>query len=149
MLVNGGYVEEVCWIVWPMVFCCIFGCNEITLCCRVVITGTNAERYFVFFFFQAEDGIRDVAVTGVQTCALPICVNEVDHMAGTHTVDQITQRSAENERQAAAQQPLRAGLQSSQPGNDRPAHRKRQHDEHPPLPAGRLRQEAERRACVV
>src|SRR2546429_2381950 len=26
-----------------------------------------------FFFFQAEDGIRDVAVTGVQTCALPIC----------------------------------------------------------------------------
>src|SRR5256884_997929 len=26
------------------------------------------------FFFQAEDGIRDVAVTGVQTCALPICV---------------------------------------------------------------------------
>src|SRR6266436_1502817 len=29
--------------------------------------------FFVFFFFfQAEDGIRDVAVTGVQTCALPI-----------------------------------------------------------------------------
>src|SRR2546422_7123796 len=28
--------------------------------------------YCVFFFFQAEDGIRDVAVTGVQTCALPI-----------------------------------------------------------------------------
>src|SRR2546429_4587251 len=27
----------------------------------------------VSFFFQAEDGIRDVAVTGVQTCALPIC----------------------------------------------------------------------------
>src|SRR2546429_8815991 len=27
---------------------------------------------FYFFFFQAEDGIRDVAVTGVQTCALPI-----------------------------------------------------------------------------
>src|SRR2546429_4175243 len=26
-----------------------------------------------YFFFQAEDGIRDVAVTGVQTCALPIC----------------------------------------------------------------------------
>src|SRR5256885_10688188 len=29
--------------------------------------------YFVgFFFFQAEDGIRDYKVTGVQTCALPI-----------------------------------------------------------------------------
>src|SRR2546430_9359341 len=25
-----------------------------------------------FFFFQAEDGIRDLTVTGVQTCALPI-----------------------------------------------------------------------------
>src|SRR5687767_15187958 len=28
-----------------------------------------------FFFFQAEDGIRDKLVTGVQTCALPISVN--------------------------------------------------------------------------
>src|SRR2546427_7044708 len=27
---------------------------------------------FSFFFFQAEDGIRDLTVTGVQTCALPI-----------------------------------------------------------------------------
>src|SRR6266568_5832852 len=27
---------------------------------------------FLFFFFQAEDGIRDGTVTGVQTCALPI-----------------------------------------------------------------------------
>src|SRR5207245_4645566 len=26
------------------------------------------------FFFQAEDGIRDATVTGVQTCALPICI---------------------------------------------------------------------------
>src|SRR2546422_3875710 len=39
---------------------------------------TYLERYkelgFHRFFFQAEDGIRDVAVTGVQTCALPIFV---------------------------------------------------------------------------
>src|SRR5262249_58597492 len=28
---------------------------------------------FFCFFFQAEDGIRDWSVTGVQTCALPIC----------------------------------------------------------------------------
>src|SRR3712207_7649471 len=27
---------------------------------------------FYFFFFQAEDGIRDIGVTGVQTCTLPI-----------------------------------------------------------------------------
>src|SRR5205809_8013352 len=33
---------------------------------------------FFFFFFQAEDGIRDVAVTGVQTCALPICLFRCD-----------------------------------------------------------------------
>src|SRR2546430_11535903 len=30
--------------------------------------------YSFFFFFQAEDGIRDLTVTGVQTCALPISV---------------------------------------------------------------------------
>src|SRR5438105_10203630 len=29
--------------------------------------------FFFVFFFQAEDGIRDPLVTGVQTCALPIC----------------------------------------------------------------------------
>src|SRR2546430_12366458 len=29
-------------------------------------------RCCLFFFFQAEDGIRDLTVTGVQTCALPI-----------------------------------------------------------------------------
>src|SRR5229473_6446739 len=29
---------------------------------------------YFFFFFQAEDGIRDKLVTGVQTCALPISV---------------------------------------------------------------------------
>src|SRR5215204_4391485 len=29
---------------------------------------------FFFFFFQAEDGIRDHCVTGVQTCALPISI---------------------------------------------------------------------------
>src|SRR5690606_40755472 len=36
------------------------------VCCSFVI-------FFFFFFFQAEDGIRDFHVTGVQTCALPIC----------------------------------------------------------------------------
>src|SRR5437762_11073429 len=32
--------------------------------------------FSLFFFFQAEDGIRDTSVTGVQTCALPILVCE-------------------------------------------------------------------------
>src|SRR5256886_12677349 len=31
-------------------------------------------QWFFVFFFQAEDGIRDLTVTGVQTCALPILV---------------------------------------------------------------------------
>src|SRR2546430_6942923 len=30
-----------------------------------------------FFFFQAEDGIRDLTVTGVQTCALPISEDDI------------------------------------------------------------------------
>src|SRR5256885_4013755 len=33
---------------------------------------SDFDSYVVFFFFQAEDGIRDYKVTGVQTCALPI-----------------------------------------------------------------------------
>src|SRR3712207_8663157 len=32
----------------------------------------TAYELLAFFFFQAEDGIRDIGVTGVQTCALPI-----------------------------------------------------------------------------
>src|SRR5437773_9771778 len=40
-------------------------------------------KYFnLFFFFQAEDGIRDRDVTGVQTCALPICKLQVDDVVG-------------------------------------------------------------------
>src|SRR5260221_7960374 len=34
-----------------------------------------------FFFFQAEDGIRDHCVTGVQTCALPLMF-EIEHQPG-------------------------------------------------------------------
>src|SRR5260370_6338799 len=40
--------------------------------------------YFIFFFFQAEDGIRDSSVTGVQTCALPISVVEEDDIDWIH-----------------------------------------------------------------
>src|SRR5256885_3035785 len=36
-----------------------------------IVVSMSDELYF--FFFQAEDGIRDYKVTGVQTCALPIC----------------------------------------------------------------------------
>src|ERR1035437_264310 len=40
-----------------------------------------------FFFFQAEDGIRDIGVTGVQTCALPITGR---HTAHQHRPDEVT-----------------------------------------------------------
>src|SRR6201994_5149025 len=36
------------------------------------------------FFFQGEDGIRDVAVTGVQTCALPISARRRRHRVRRH-----------------------------------------------------------------
>src|SRR5262249_59726319 len=37
----------------------------------------DSSAIVIFFFFQAEDGIRDWSVTGVQTCALPICIAKV------------------------------------------------------------------------
>src|SRR5256886_6152132 len=46
---------------------CIFG-SQIILHTRCLMPCWS----IVFFFFQAEDGIRDLTVTGVQTCALPI-----------------------------------------------------------------------------
>src|SRR2546428_4650245 len=39
--------------------------------CAINLWSTFVYLWF-FFFFQAEDGIRDLIVTGVQTCALPI-----------------------------------------------------------------------------
>src|SRR3712207_7754129 len=39
----------------------------------------------MFFFFQAEDGIRDIGVTGVQTCALPIWMVAVGIAPGKTT----------------------------------------------------------------
>src|SRR5690349_17625301 len=41
---------------------------------------TEVQSLCVFFFFQAEDGIRDLYVTGVQTCALPILAHELVHV---------------------------------------------------------------------
>src|SRR2546426_9924210 len=39
-----------------------------------------------FFFFQAEDGIRDYKVTGVQTCALPISIRSIREHAIRHAL---------------------------------------------------------------
>src|SRR2546427_340301 len=42
--------------------------------CVSLLSSYGVLYSFFFFFFQAEDGIRDLTVTGVQTCALPILV---------------------------------------------------------------------------
>src|SRR5256885_7032131 len=51
-----------------------------TVCCSKI----GCCYHVLFFFFQAEDGIRVYKVTGVQTCALPICISlgvNIDHVA--------------------------------------------------------------------
>src|SRR5258708_15391319 len=52
----------------------LFCLLSFTLACKLISLGPLAASICcaVFFFFQAEDGIRDDLVTGVQTCALPI-----------------------------------------------------------------------------
>src|SRR5215211_2404123 len=45
---------------------------------------------YTFFFFQAEDGIRDHCVTGVQTCALPICPWTRGHIGWSHLFVELT-----------------------------------------------------------
>src|SRR2546427_12848913 len=47
-----------------------------SLCCVWLVIFLYFFVFLFFFFFQAEDGIRDLTVTGVQTCALPICPGE-------------------------------------------------------------------------
>src|SRR5260370_42399130 len=69
-------------------------------------------RLFLCFFFQAEDGIRDSSVTGVQTCALPI--DRVMDMAG----DVLLHPAFANEEVARYKQRTRAQLmqQRANPG---------------------------------
>src|SRR2546430_760719 len=53
----------------------VITCNANSTLDIVVYTGDDeiiVDCLVVLFFFQAEDGIRDLTVTGVQTCALPI-----------------------------------------------------------------------------
>src|SRR5467141_213563 len=55
-----------------------------------------------FFFFQAEDGIRDSSVTGVQTCALPICCKSGSYVrsdpAGENPAGKEKQKSLSRQR---------------------------------------------------
>src|SRR3712207_3400341 len=58
-------------------------CRRTAMVCR--------NEYICFFFFQAEDGIRDIGVTGVQTCALPISLGE-DRESATYQRDLVLRK---------------------------------------------------------
>src|SRR2546430_2448811 len=49
----------------------------------VSLAAVGDRERVIFFFFQAEDGIRDLTVTGVQTCALPISDGFLPPAGGT------------------------------------------------------------------
>src|SRR5207302_5393952 len=61
----------------------------------------NTNYDSIYFFFQAEDGIRDFHVTGVQTCALPISSRAeprchiAERQSGVPSGDTLTARSEE------------------------------------------------------
>src|SRR6266481_6711306 len=57
---------------------------------------------FFFFFFQAEDGIRDGTVTGVQTCALPISLLRKEGIYSSMLANWRKQRTRGDFRSAAA-----------------------------------------------
>src|SRR5205807_6943973 len=93
----------------------------------------NREKN-LFFFFQAEDGIRDYKVTGVQTCALPISVpDERGHRVPARKAPaEVLEERGGTGRPRAANQELEHHIEQAAAGEGRePA------DEQDPLTAGR------------
>ena len=71
------------------------------------------EYYNLCFFFQAEDGIRDVAVTGVQTCALPIYIKRDEKIKKTQGSNISVRGSGQTGKQFSHVYPL---IESAKPG---------------------------------
>src|SRR5438876_6701204 len=63
-----------------------------------------------YFFFQAEDGIRDGRVTGVQTCALPICEDfrSLEQLQEAEVFAQVVHDEAEQEAVVEREQLVRS-----------------------------------------
>src|SRR5258706_12206024 len=110
--------------------------------------------YIDFFFFQAEDGIRDWSVTGVQTCALPICAGAESAAAAQGILWDFDLRPQSDDRCAKAPglyrhgadddgAASRAGLRAGQ------ANKRRSQREHSGLAGGRDLQQPEREAAYL
>src|SRR2546430_8932687 len=56
---------------------------------RCLVLSVFVYVHLSFFFFQAEDGIRDLTVTGVQTCALPISSRAAAHAAACSLFERV------------------------------------------------------------
>src|SRR2546430_12604646 len=74
--------------------------------------GRSWTYLMVFFFFQAEDGIRDLTVTGVQTCALPISDEQVEKVV----VDTLEETPDDATHWSRASMAKRSGLSKSTVG---------------------------------
>src|SRR5688500_19807768 len=87
---------------------------------------------WVCFFFQAEDGIRDYKVTGVQTCALPIfrvglrkrADGPVDRGEGAQAAVAVEAELALGHRQHALEKPARPGVAGCRHFDDRSEERR-------------------------
>src|SRR2546422_10843897 len=106
----------------------------------------------MFFFFQAEDGIRDVAVTGVQTCALPISAARRDARDPGERIHLRLPGAGGGQRWARAPRRADSSFQPHRPGPPRavpadlaPPARSRSRDRHGPAAASPLRPAAEAR----
>src|SRR3712207_7989171 len=89
------------------------------------------SQLYLLFFFQAEDGIRDIGVTGVQTCALPISrgmrpgtgpVKRPDGVEPTWTPFGIAGSTVVHDHHRRRQEPV---LQRLEPGTDRRSEERR------------------------
>src|SRR2546430_5391507 len=75
LLIHTPTVISICVCMSMVQLMAVFISMRCTLCghfLQVALTLILVVGYAIVFFFQAEDGIRDLTVTGVQTCALPI-----------------------------------------------------------------------------
>src|SRR5204862_2300701 len=89
--------------------------NELIFFHVLSLYDPSVYRITCFFFFQAEDGIRDLYVTGVQTCALPICIDMA--IFGEPAREMLAVRPHHNNEIAACE----AALDAGRPGREQAA----------------------------